>query len=339
MIYRQTYDDEMLQQINENVDLLEYASQHMDLERHGKDYFAHCPLHVDITPSFSINPEKNLYYCFSCGRAGGIISFLMDFENMRFDDAVQKAASLAGLDLSKMCQSETLIFLRKIRNLLKRQAIAPYEHEILPESEWESYSLEPVHEWLEEGITQEVMDIFGVRVDPWRNRIVYPVRDIHGRLINIKGRTRYPDYKALKMPKYINYRPVGVMDYFQGLDITLPHVRQAGEIIIFESIKSVMKAYSWGYKNCASAEKHNLTPEQVQLLVKLRVNVVFAYDSDVNYWKSETREDINRLKRITNVFYIEDRNKLLGGADAKNAPVDLGRDIWEELYESKRKVV
>ena len=339
MLQRQSYDEEMLQQISESVDLCEYIGQHMELEKRGKEYFAHCPLHVDLTPSFSITPERNLYYCFSCGRAGNIINYLMDFEDMPFEDAVQKAASLGGLDLSKMCRSETVIFLRKIRSMLKRQSVLPYEHEILPESDWECYLQEPVQEWLDEGIPQDVMDIFGVRVDSWRNRIVYPVRDIQGRLINIKGRTRYPDYKALKMPKYINYRPVGVLDYFQGLNITLPHVRQAGEIIVFESIKSVMKAFAWGYKNCASAEKHSLTPEQVQLLVKLRVNVVFAYDSDVNYWKSQVREDINRLKRVTNVFYIEDRQRLLGGAEAKNAPVDLGRDIWESLYASKRKVV
>lgn len=55
--------------------------------------------------------------------------------------------------------------------------------------------------------------------------------------------------------------------------------------IIFESVKSVMKAYGWGYKNCVSAEKHTLTPEQIDLLIKLRVNVVLAYDSDVNYFK------------------------------------------------------
>lgn len=339
MIRRQEYDEEMLQQISENVDLLEYASQHFEFEKRGKDYFAHCPLHVDVTPSFSVNPEKNLYYCFSCGRAGSIINFLMDFEDMPFEDSVQKAASLAGLDLSKMCKSETVIFLRKLRTLLKRQNSAPFEHEILPETELDKYSKAPAQEWIDEGIDPEIMDLFDVRIDEWTNRIVYPVRDINGRLLNIKGRTRLSNFKALKIPKYINYRPVGVLDYFQGLNITLPYVRQAGEIIIFESIKSVMKAYGWGYKNVASAEKHNLTPEQMQLLVKLRVNVVFAYDSDVNYWKSEVREDINRLKRITNVFYIEDRHCLLGGAEAKNAPVDLGRDIWETLYQNKRKVV
>ena len=129
------------------------------------------------------------------------------------------------------------------------------------------------------------------------------------------------------------------MDYFQGLNTTLKYVLDANEIIIFESVKSVMKAYGWGYKNCASAEKHTLTKEQIDLLVKLRVNIVFAYDCDVDYRSSDVRQDIDKLKRVTNVFVIEDRKKLLGGKETKNAPVDCGEEIWETLYSQKRKVV
>jgi hypothetical protein len=100
-----------------------------------------------------------------------------------------------------------------------------------------------------------------------------------------------------------------------------------------------MKAYAWGYKNCASAEKHTLTPEQTELLVKLRVNVVFAYDTDVSYKDKDVAKSINKLRRVTNVYTINDYDELLGGASAKNSPVDCGIDIWEELYENKRKVI
>ena len=332
------YDDEMLQQINENADLFGYVSQTMELEKKGNDYWAHCPLHTDLTPSLSFTPAKNSYYCFSCGKSGGIIGYLIDFEKMKFEDAVEKAAKLANLDLSKMCHSKTITFLKKLRALAMKPKSA-YEHRILDDSELDKYQIEPVKEWLDEGIEQDVMDLFGVRVDTWQNRIVYPVYDICGNLINIKARTRYKNYKQMKIPKYINYFQVGVMDYFQGLNTTLKYVLDANEIIIFESVKSVMKAYGWGYKNCASAEKHTLTKEQIDLLVKLRVNIVFAYDCDVDYRSSDVRQDIDKLKRVTNVFVIEDRKKLLGGKDTKNAPVDCGEEIWETLYSQKRKVV
>lgn len=328
----------MLQQINENANLLDYVSQFIEMEKRGNDYFGQCPLHIDNTPSFSITPAKNSYYCFSCGKSGGIIGYLMDYEGMQFESAVEKAAKLADMDLSKMCKSNTVSWLKKLRMLaLKKDS--DFSHEILPESELKKYKKEPVWEWLNEDINQETMDLFGVMVDTWQNRIIYPVYDIHGNLINIKARTRYPNYKKLKIPKYINYYPVGVMDYFQGLNITLKYVKEKGEIIIFESVKSVMKAFGWGYKNCASAEKHTLTKEQLDLLVKLKVNVVFAYDSDINYRQSDVKQNIDKLKRVTNVYVIEDKNKLLGGVIAKNAPVDCGKDIWSQLYEAKKKVV
>lgn len=332
------YDDETLQQINANVNLLDYASQSFELKKRGDDYFTHCPAHIDNTPSLSFNPEKNSYYCFSCHRSGGIIGYLIDFEGLRFKDAVEKAAKLAEIDLSQMCHSNTMIFLKKMK-VLNEMKHEPYHHQILDWKEFNRYSKEPVQEWLSEGIEQNIMDLFDVRIDTVQNKIVYPVYDINGNLINVKGRTRNKNFKALKIPKYINYFPVGVMDYFQGLNITLPYITETNEVVIFESIKSVMKAYGWGYKNCVSAEKHTLTKEQVNLLVKLKVNIVFAYDSDVDYKDSGVRQNIDKLKRITNVYIIQDKKCLLGGKETKNAPVDLGKAIWEELYNNKRKVI
>lgn len=335
---QQVYDEETLQHIRDNVNLLEYVEQQIPLKKRSGDYYGHCPLHVDDTPSFSVNPHENKYYCFSCGRGGSIISFLMNYENMTYDEAIEKAARLASVDLSKMCRSQTMAFLKKMRSE-KEKISVPYKHEIIPYSEYERYGHGEATEWLEEGISQEVLDLFDVRIDEKQNRIVYPVCDIDGNLINIKGRTRFKNYKDMRVKKYTNYYTVGVMDYFQSLNLTLPYIRERGEVIIFESVKSVMKAFGWGYKHCVSAEKHTLTPEQIKLLVRLRADVVLAYDSDIDYYKTDVRRDIDRLKMVANVYIIEDRRNLLGGAEAKNAPVDCGLEIWEELYKLKRKVV
>lgn len=332
------YDDDMLQQINENADLFEYVSQFIEMEQRGNDYFGHCPLHIDNTPSFSITPAKNSYYCFSCGKSGGIIGYLMDYEGLPFEKAVKKAAGLADMDLSKMCKSHTVSFLKKLRTY----ALKPnteFRHDILDISELDKYKKEPIWEWIDEGIEPEVMDLFGIMADTKQNRIIYPVYDIDGNLINIKARTRYANYKKMKIPKYINYYPVGVMDYFQSLNMTLPYIKEKNEVIIFESIKSVMKMYGWGYKNCVSAEKHTLTKEQENLLVKLKVNIVFAYDSDVSYRQKDVRKTLEKLKRVTNVYIIEDKYKLLGGTETKNSPADCGKEIWDELYETRKKVV
>lgn len=333
------FDDEMLQEINNNVDLLELVSDYISLERRGSDYFGRCPLHVDKTPSFSVTPKKNMYYCFSCGKSGGAIGFLMDYVGLSFEDAVKRAAELADIDMSKMCHSKTIAFLRKLQTFTMSKKKITFKHRILPRTEFEKFDKEEATEWIEEGINKDVMDLFEIRIDNWNNRIVYPVYDADGNLINVKARTRYPNYKQMQIPKYINYFKIGVMDYFQGLNITLSYIKEKNEVIIFESIKSVMKAYGWGYKNCISAEKHTLTDEQIMLLVKMRVNIVFAYDSDINYWQPDVKANIDKLKLVTNVYVVEDTNLLLGGAQAKNAPVDLGKEIWDELYQSKRKIV
>lgn len=262
----------------------------------------------------------------------------MDYEGLSFPRAVEKAAALTGTNMKRLCQSQTVAYLRSVKRA-KQGGRAMTPHRILDASEYTKYKSESIPEWESEGISAKTLELFGVRSDSRQNRIIYPVYDINGNLINIKGRTRIANYKALHIPKYINYFPVGTMDYFQGLNITLPYVMKAGEIIIFESIKSVMKAWDWGYKNCASAEKHSLTDEQVKLVLKLGVDVVLAYDSDISYLSRDVYKSIAQLKNLTNVFIVTDCDGLLGGASAKNAPVDLGLDIWQTLYSKKQKVV
>lgn len=332
------YDSEMLQEIAQKVDIVEYASHTFELKQRGNEYCTHCPKHTDNTPSLIFYPETNTFCCYSCRRHGDIISFLVEYENLKFPDAVEKAAKLADIDISKICASEIIAFLRQVKNARKPRK-PECVHEIVPQSEYEKYVKALPKEWLDEGIKPEVLDLFDVRIDEIYNRIVYPVRDADGNLINIKGRTRNPLYKKLGIKKYSNYRQVGSLDYLQGLDITKSYINKAGEIIVFESIKSVMKAFGWGFKNCVSVESHALTDAQIRLIISLRANVVIAFDSDINYKDKALVSAINKLKRITNVFVITDKDKLLGGAEAKNAPVDLGEEIWLKLYENKRKVI
>jgi len=330
------YDEEVLEQINNSINLVEYAEQTFDLTRKGINYFTQCPLHEDNTPSLCFNSKENFCHCFSCAKGGKPIKFLMDFEGLSFDEAVQKGMKLSGIDVNSLCKSDTLIFLRNINKQSKKQEVI--EHKILDKGIYDRYSKEPIKLWLEEGISQEQLDRFEIRIDKTSNRIVYPVYDLNGNLINIKGRTTFENYKLLKIPKYINYYPIGVMDYFQCLNVNLTYIKEKKEVIIFESIKSVMKCADYGYYNCVSAEKHNLTPEQEKLLISLRVNIVFAYDSDISYFQEDVKKTIDKLKRLTNVYTIFDGRNVLGGKLKKNAPVDLGKDVWEELYKTKRKV-
>lgn len=333
------YDNELINKISQSVDLLSYVERNFILQKKGNYYFTNCPFHIDKTPSLEFSPEHNSFHCFSCGKSGRIIKYLMLFENLNFDEAINKASKLAKIDLTNEPKSKTILFLRNWRNnknkVMNNEIIRP----ILNYADFAVFKKEPVPEWLEEGISEEAMDFFDIRIDEKANRIVYPVFDGHNNFINVKGRTRYKNYKDLKLPKYINYKKIGQMDYLQCLEKTLPYIREKKEVIIFEGIKSVMKAYDYGFKNCVSAEKHSLTADQIILLIKLKVNIVFAYDSDVSYSSKQLIHDLSMLKHITNVFIIQDTENLLGGKTAKNAPVDLGKEVWLKLYNQKKKVV
>ena len=180
------YDDETLREINENIDLLEYISRTVELEKRGEKYFAHCPLHVDITPSLCVNPNENYYHCFSCGKSGGAIGWMMDYEGLRFEEAVNKAAEIAKIDLSKRYKSQTLLFLKKIKSFRENLIKPKYSHRILPEWELSKYKQESAEEWIEEGIEKETQELFGVCIDDWSNRIVYPVYDLdNNRVVSI----------------------------------------------------------------------------------------------------------------------------------------------------------
>ena len=334
------YDEDMLQEICDNVNLLEYVEQTMNFEQRGSDYFARCIKHIDDTPSFSITPSKNKFYCFSCGRGGSIINYLMMYEGMSYEDAVYKAAKLASVDLNSMCQSQTVLINRKRKRETEKKTDT-FLRPILDKCLYNKYQKGPVQLWLDEGIRQEELNLFEIRIDNDSNRIVYPVYDMDGNFINVKGRTLFKNYKTLGIKnKYINYFKIGVMDYFQGYSVTAPYIEESKEVKIFEALKSTMKLFGHGIRDTMSAEKHTLTFEQIQWLIKSDIeNVVLCWDSDVSYSSKEVRQDINLLKRFMNVYIVPEINNVLGGPEAKNSPIDCGIDTWKYLYKNRKKIV
>ena len=91
------YDEEYLEEIKNNVNLLEYIGNDIELKKKGKDYFGHCPKHVDLTPSFSVNTEKNIFYCFSCGAQGDSIDFVSQYFGIGLKDAAEKLLNDFGI--------------------------------------------------------------------------------------------------------------------------------------------------------------------------------------------------------------------------------------------------
>jgi DNA primase len=333
------YNREALDEMCSKVNLLEYAENTMEFKRNGNDSFVtHCTLHEDKTPSLSICPSKNMFHCFSCGKGGNIINWLMTFENMSFNDAVDKVGNLTGIDVKHLKQCNSMKTFKEIKRITQNSKKISIQRKILNNDEIEKYKDEIPQEWVDEGINPQVMKKFNIRIDEKANRIVYPVYDNELNLIGIKGRTRYENYKLLGIPKYSNYYKIGTTDYFEGMKVTYEKISQTKKCFIFEGLKSVMKAYGWGYENSIAAETSCLNEEQVKLLIKLKIKeVTICFDSDVGIKKIKDCTDI--LRKFCNVYVVTDRrfirDRLLG---EKESPVDRGREVFETLLSERRKI-
>lgn len=328
------YDYDYLNELCDQIDLLEYAQQMCDFHRRGDKYFCSCPKHSDSDPSLCISPDVNLFYCFSCGRNGNLINWMMEYEGLSFHQAVEKVAKLTGTELKSYVESNNVKLFKLLNRISKQNNKIQIERTILdPENDYHQKYLDEVpQEWVDEGISPEEMKKYEIRIDPSSNRIVYPVYSNEDELIGVKGRTRFKNYKDLNIIKYINYYKLGGrLDYFQGMRQARPFIQSQNEIIIFEGLKSVMKVDQWGYHNAVSAETSTLNDLQIELLIKMQVkNVVIAFDKDVKFKK--IIDNVEFLKKFTNVYVVYDKWGLL---DEKDSPPDKGKEVWETLYERR----
>ena len=325
-------DQEKLNELCNKVDLMEYAEKTIDFERRGSDvYAAHCPRHEDKTPSLMITPSKNLFYCHSCHVGGNIINWLMTFEHLKFNDAVDKTAMLAGIEIDHLKTCESLSYFKQI----KRSQVQPIkfatDRQILPWSYYEQFSNEIPQEWVDEGIPADVLREYEIRVDKKSNRIVYPVYDKDGNFIGVKGRTRFKNYKDLQIKKYLNYQKIQTTDYFMGMKQNRENILTTKSAIIFEGLKSVMHVAAWGYNNCLSSETSDINDAQAAILISMGIrDLTIAFDRDVGM--GHIRKTTKLLQKYMNVYAVYDKWGLL---QDKDSPCDRGEDVWRTLYERR----
>lgn len=332
------YSQEILGEMANKVDLYDYMSRTVDfVKKSGSTYFALCPFHEEKTPSLALDTENGRWYCFGCLKKGNIYNWIQLTENVSFEQAVRKVAELTNTEIINYTESESLAFYKSLKRLNRSTIPVLTDRTLLniDDDYRQRFADEIPQEWLDEGIPAEIMKKYEVRIDPISNRIVYPVFDNDGNLISVKGRTRFKNYKELNIMKYINYTSLGGrVDYFQGMKQAREFIKQQNEIIIFEGIKSVMKADSWGFHNCVSAETSKLNEYQVELLIQMQIrNVVIAFDKDVDIKK--IRSNVDLLKKFTNVYVVYDKWNML---DDKDSPPDKGESVWRTLYERRMRL-
>jgi DNA primase len=183
--------------------------------------------------------------------------------------------------------------------------------------------------WLDEGISMESLKRFFVKYDAFSDRLVYPIRNLAGKIVNIGGRALDPEWKEKGLRKYTYFYGWGTMDTIYGIFDNLDEILKKREVILFEGCKSVLLADTWGIKNTGAILTSHLNPHQMKILARLGCRVVFALDKEVRI-----REDhnIQKLKNYVEVEYLWDREDLL---DDKDAPVDKGAEVFKKLYEGR----
>lgn len=318
----------------ESIDIVEYISQFVELEEKNGEFWGLSPFKDEKTPSFSIRRETNSFYDFSSGIGGNVFTFVKHYYKCSPKEALDILSKYAGCDgetfIPKQRLEATLVCKRfQPRTLRKKTSSA----KVYPENYMERYEkrLDKLAVWESEGISRASLDRFQVYYDSFSDRLVYPIRNIEGEIVNIGGRALDPKWKEKGLRKYTYFSGWGEMNVIYGLFENLEDILKQREIIIFEGCKSVLIAYTWGIKNCGALLTSHLNPQQLKLLISLGVRVVFALDKDVR-----VRDDhnINKLKQYVNVEYLWDKKDLL---DDKDSPVDKGGDVFKELYETRLK--
>jgi len=317
--------------ILEQVNIVEYIQQYAELKKENGELWGICPLHGENTPSFCVNENKQTFYCFGCNAGGSLINFIMDYDKCSCGVAIQKIKEFYNIKDEDYKNVPIIVkILKKFKKFEKKDS--PISRGEIPQQTLKRLVSGNIKEWVEEEISQSVMDLFGVKYDRVENAIAFEVRDNDGNLIAFKERTLYPDYKELNIPKYTYTNAIGTNDFLWGFHINKEECLSKKEVIVLEGEKSVMKLMTWGIKNCVALGTSHINDEQLSFLIKTGLNVVVAVDKDKQK-ESLKNENWNKLKRYCKVYIIYDKSNLL---DEKDAPVDKGQDVWKQLYDKKR---
>lgn len=320
-----------LPELIDSVDILEYISQYVEFEEKNGEFWGLSPLKDEVTPSFSIRVETQKFHDFASGKGGNILSFIRAYNNCEVGQAADILRAYCG-DKGVTAPS------RKMVATLVAKKFAPRKHTtktstatILPESYMDRYrwAEDKLAIWEAEGVSANTLRYFGVSYDDFSDRIVYPIRNLSGKIINVSGRTVDPHWKEKKQRKYTYFKSFGTLDIIYGLYENIQAIKDSGEIIIFEGAKSVMLSHSWGILNTVAILTSHLNQHQLKILIKLGYKVVFALDKGVDIRQDD---NIKRLKQYIKVEYLNDANNLL---EDKMSPVDRGQEVWDGLYERR----
>jgi len=307
------FSSDLLEEIRNRCDIVDIVSEYVHLKPAGKGFKGLCPFHGEKTPSFMVSPEKQLFHCFGCGEGGNVFNFLMKYEKLSFFEAVEMLAKKSGVSLPIDEEKENLLYRKKERlyqlnnlaanyyreclfrtnqgkkiiNYLKKRGIndTSVEKYILgyAPSGWDAltnflkkkgYAYE---ELIKTGLIKK-SKIEGKYIDYFRDRIIFPIFHLSGRVIGFGGRVLDDS-----LPKYINSPETLVYNKgsnLYNLNFAKEDIRKKNYIIIVEGYTDVLITQQYEFNNVVASLGTALTTKQIDLIKRFTDTVLIAYDAD-----------------------------------------------------------
>lgn len=297
-----------LQEIRNSVDIVDVVSSYINLTAHGKNYFGVCPFHDDHSPSMCVSREKQIYTCFVCGATGNVFQFIKEYENISFTDAVRKVAQIGGIDVKiddiKTIKKESVLY--DIYNLTNK----------LYQLNLNTNNGIKAREYLKmRGINEDIIKEFGIGLalvkgniasalekkgfdekdiiksglvdknnyglsDLYRNRIMFPLWDLQGKVVGFSGRIFNGEENA---PKYINSRETEIFkkgELLYNYHRARNECRRKNEVIVMEGFMDVICAYTHGITNVVAAMGTAITSSNAHLISRMAKNIILCFDGD-----------------------------------------------------------
>ena len=353
------YPEEVIEEVRMRNDIVDVISGYVKLQRKGSNYFGLCPFHNEKSPSFSVSPGKQMYYCFGCGAGGNVITFIMEYENYSFTEALNLLAERAGVALPKQEYSpearaqedlkKNLLEINKLAaNYFYYQLKAGYDYlknRQLTDDTIRHFGLgfanktsDDLYRFLKDkGYPDSLLKETGLVTieergahDKFWNRVMFPILDVNNRVIGFGGRVMGDG-----TPKYLNSPETRLFDKSRNL-FGLNYARTSREkyMLICEGYMDVIAMHQAGFTNSVASLGTAFTSQHASLLKRYTDQVVLTYDSDGAGVKAALRaipilKDVGMSVKVLNMRPYKDPDEFI-----KNLGADAFRQRIEEAKNS-----
>ena len=302
---------EIVDQVRSATDIVHVVSGYLTLRQSGRNYFGLCPFHKEKTPSFSVNPDLQIFHCFGCGAGGNVFTFLMKMEGVTFPEAVKQFANEAGISLPEETEDISQYREKEALYYTLNMAADYYKHCLLDarggaardylqkrgigQEDFETFSLGYApNAWDnliklagERSLKTELLEKSGLVVrnkegryyDRFRGRITFAIKSLSGQVLGFGARRMIED----KSPKYINSPESEIYQkryILYGLYMSRAQIRQQDEVVIVEGYTDFTSLWKAGVRNVVATSGTALTEDHAALLRRYTTNGVMLYDPD-----------------------------------------------------------